>query len=344
MLSSLLESIHVGYRSTVFAAIGLREYTKSGFERASLSFTPGALDKDLKEKTIIVTGANSGLGFSTAKEFAQRGANVLMLCRNPQAGAKAKDEIVKETGNQHVQVAICDVSLLHSVKSFADSFVAEHKPLHVLVNNAGAMSTKRELTSEGIETSFALNSLGTYFLTRLLTPVLESTDDARVVTVSSAGMYNKALDADDLEFEKLNPYDGVMSYAQDKRRQVEMTNRWAEEQTTKYGSGKERVLFYTMHPCWTETPGVEKSLPGFYNALKNSLRTPQQGCDTTIWASISDEVRVKAQPGSFLQDRAPARQHLIGAGTQTTKQEVDKFIEKCDAIIEKVLGPGAKTW
>ena len=85
-------------------------------------------------------------------------------------------------------------------------------------------------------------------------------------------------------------------------------------------------------------------LPTGFSHQQSSLRTTEQGCDTTIWAAITQEAREKAPPGSFLQDRKPVSQHLYGAGTQSKPEEVDRFIQKLDSYIEKIIGPGSKTW
>lgn len=191
------------------------------------------------------------------------------------------------------------------------------------------MVHERKMTPDNLETNFSTNTLGTYYLTKALIPLLTAASpDARVVTVSSGGMYNEKLDTTDLQFEKMKTFDGVKAYAQNKRAQVELTNRWAELYPN--------INFYSMHPGWCATPGVEKSLPSLYK-FKNQLRAPSEGADTIIWAAASEEVK-KYPSGSFFQDRKVVGQHLPLSGTQSKPEEVDVLISKLDEILGKIVG------
>ena len=157
---------------------GLNEYTKAGYTRASRSFTPTALDVNLDAKSILVTGANSGLGKICAIEFASRGAHVHLLCRDAVRGGEARDEIIAKSKNSKVELHVVDISSMEQIKKFSEAFEGK---LDVLVNNAGVLMTERLVTSEGIESSFATNTLGTYFLTESLVQALERSEAPRVV-------------------------------------------------------------------------------------------------------------------------------------------------------------------
>ncbi|KAI8854700.1 hypothetical protein BC829DRAFT_159280 [Chytridium lagenaria] len=146
-------------------------------------------------------------------------------------------------------------------------------------------------------------------------PILEKTGNARVVSVSSGGMFNKKLDASDLQFEK-GKFDGVLAYAQTKRQQVELTEKWAKDFPT--------VRFYSMHPGWADTVGVQTSIPTFHEYMKDRLRTPDQGADTIVWASIAEEAN-KIRNGAFLFDRKEVGQHLFLAGTTAPAGEIDNL-------------------
>ena len=108
----------------------------------------------------MVTGANAGLGLVCAREFAKHGGTVYMVCRNPQRGQEAKEQIIKDTGNAKVELHILDLGDAKAVKAFAEEFVNANKPLDVLVNNAGCMIHERKLTEDGLETNFATNTFG----------------------------------------------------------------------------------------------------------------------------------------------------------------------------------------
>ncbi|XP_030314480.1 dehydrogenase/reductase SDR family member 12 isoform X2 [Calypte anna] len=167
------------YRNAVWFVKGLREYTRCGYEAASLHFNPDDVEVNVAGRCFLVTGANSGIGKATAKEIARRGGTVHLVCRNKERAEVARDEIVTETGNQNIFLHILDISNPKEIWKFAEKFKAEHK-LHVLINNAGCMVNNRELTEDGLEKNFATNTLGTYILTTALLPLLEKEADARV--------------------------------------------------------------------------------------------------------------------------------------------------------------------
>lgn len=240
-------------RVAQFLALGYANFGARGFRANEASFTKTALDVDLTGKNYIVTGATSGLGKVTARELARRGGTVHILCRDSGRGRAVQDSIIEETGNDKVQIHVCDISRLKDIASFSEKWVASDKPIAALVNNAGVMLHHRQKSEDGYEMGFATNTLGTFALTEMLLPALEKGGNSRVVTVSSAGMLTECLEKDDLEGTKLSKndkIDGSAQYSRSKRHQVAITEYWAR----KYGS---RGIFWaSMHPGWAGTPGV----------------------------------------------------------------------------------------
>ncbi|KAM4123463.1 hypothetical protein ACB094_01G161000 [Castanea mollissima] len=288
------------WRSTVFGVYGYLNFTKSGFIEHSKKFKPEDIQTRINEKNCIVTGANSGLGFAEAEGLASRGATVYMVCRNKERGEAALSKIQSTTGNQNVHLEVCDLSSVSDIKSFASRFSSKDVPIHVLVNNAGLLEHKRVTTSEGCV------SICTYSVTELMLPLLKkAAPDARVITVSSGGMYTAPLTTD-LQYSDRN-FNGVDQYARNKRVQVALTEKWAETYKNK-GIG-----FYSMHPGWAETPGVAKSLPGLSERLSGNLRTSEEGADTIIWLAL--QPKEKLVSGAFYFDRAEAPKHLMFSAT-----------------------------
>ncbi|XP_076899315.1 uncharacterized protein LOC143553157 [Bidens hawaiensis] len=321
-INSLAMFLLKAWRSTAFGAYGYLNFTKSGFLEHSKNFNPEDMNRRIDGKNCIVTGANSGIGYATAHGLASRGATVYMVCRNKERGEDAVSKIQSSTSNQNVHLEVCDLSSVNDLKSFTSRFKEKDIPVHVLVNNAGLLENTRVTTSEGYELNFAVNVLGTYAMTELLLPLLEKTQpDARVITVSSGGMYTAPLTTD-LQFNN-GKFNGVDQYARNKRTQVALTEKWAE----KYGD--KGIGFYSMHPGWAETPGVAKSLPSFSKSFEGKLRTSEEGADTVIWLAL--QPKEKLVSGGLYFDRAEASKHLPFAATKSSHAAIDSIIDTLDS-------------
>ncbi len=144
----------------------------------------------MKSKTILITGANSGIGLETAKNLAKTGAKIWMMARNEQKGKQAVDEVRALSGNANVHLQLIDLASLESVRNAAKSLLEQNERIDVLVNNAGLIKMKKEHTEDGFETVFGVNHLGPYLLTRLLLDRIRKTaqahGEARTIFVSSA--------------------------------------------------------------------------------------------------------------------------------------------------------------
>ncbi|XP_053732833.1 dehydrogenase/reductase SDR family member 12 isoform X2 [Synchiropus splendidus] len=216
------------------------------------------------------------------------------------------------------------MSSARQVWEFGQNF-SQNNSLHVLINNAGCMVNQRELTEEGLEKNFATNTLGTYILTMVLIPILKKAEDPRVVTVSSGGMLTQKLNVDDLQFEKAT-FDGTMAYAQNKRQQVIMTERWA--------ALHKDIHFSSMHPGWADTPAVQSSMPSFHAKMANKLRTEAMGADTAVWLAIS-AAAAKQPSGLFFQDRAAVATHLPLAWSKSSSLDQEKLMLVLEELAQK---------
>ncbi|GKU90739.1 hypothetical protein SLEP1_g4695 [Rubroshorea leprosula] len=317
------------WRATAFGVYGYLNFTKNGFMEHSKKFRPEDMEISIEGKNCMVTGANSGIGYATAEGLASRGATVYMVCRNKEKGEAALSKIQSSTGNSNVHLEVCDLSSVSEIKSFATRFSSKDVPVHVLINNAGLLEQKRIITSEGYELNFAVNVLGTYAITESMLPLLEkAAPDARVITVSSGGMYTTPLTNDlQVEFSDEN-FDGVEQYARNKRVQVALTEKWAEMYKNK-GIG-----FFSMHPGWAGTPGVANSLPSFEKKFSGKLRTSEEGADTVIWLAL--QPKEKLVSGAFYFDRAEAPKHLMFAGTRQSHTIIDSIMNTLHSMFTNV--------
>lgn len=318
-------------RVVQFLAYGYTNFGARGYNAHARHFKPNALDVDLQGAHVVVTGATSGLGRVTAHALAERHATVHLVCRDTTRGEAVRDSILSATVDATVHVHRCDLSSLADVSDLAAHLTSEDVPIRVLVNNAGMMTHEWCDSKDGLESAFATNTLGTFALTELLRPLLRRADGgARVVNVSSGGMLTEQLHVDDLQGRDLCKADGSMDgaaqYARCKRRQVAMTEFWAR----RYAD--DGIFWASMHPGWAGTPGLEKSMPDFYNATKNQLRSEDQGADTIVYLAIANDV-LSFRSGDFFFDRKPAVKHLWLGGTQYANAEVDRMMVRLGEIV-----------
>ena len=169
---------------------------------------------DQSGKTVIVTGANTGVGFETALALYENGAHVVLAGRDLKKIEAAIASIEKLKGNGSVEAGIIDLASLKSVKQFAESFIKNYKQLDLLINNAGVMVPPESKTTEGYELQFGVNFLGHFALTGYLFPLLEKTPGSRIITVSSLAYLRGIIDFDNLRSE--NSYDPMREYCQSK--------------------------------------------------------------------------------------------------------------------------------
>jgi len=169
---------------------------------------------DLSGKTVLVTGANSGIGFETARMIAANGATTLLACRDPERAAAAESRILAAHPDATVEVLLVDLADLSSVRRAAAAFATRRDRLDVLINNAGVMLQTRSETADGFEASFGTNHLGHFALTGLLLGALAKAPGARIVTVSSTGHRFGPIAFDDLQLE--NGYTMLRAYGQSK--------------------------------------------------------------------------------------------------------------------------------
>jgi NAD(P)-dependent dehydrogenase (short-subunit alcohol dehydrogenase family) len=169
---------------------------------------------DVRGKTVLVTGATSGIGLEAAVELARRGARVAIVGRDPARTDAARHAIRARSGSDAASHLLCDFSVQAQVRALADAFRARHGRLEILINNAGAVNKARRLTPEGIEATFAVNHLGYFLLTNLLLDLLRTSAPARVVSVASVAHRRGTLDFDDLGFAR--GYSIMRAYARSK--------------------------------------------------------------------------------------------------------------------------------
>ncbi len=304
---------------------GMLSFSRYGYHFRKKTWNP--MTAYLKGRTVLVTGATSGLGQAAAFECARLGAKTIVVGRHSRKVESICSEISAETGNERVLGEVADLSIKADIRSLAGKLERVAPQIHVLINNAGAMFGQRAETVEGLERSLAVNLVGPFLLTVLLLPKLKASAPSRVINVSSGGMYTQRLAADDLAY-KNSPYNGEKAYARAKRGLVVLSEIMAQ----KYE--KYRIAVNAMHPGWTQTPGIKASLPKFYNLTRSILRSPEQGADTILWLAAAEEAA--GASGGFWFDRRPHVTHVF-SGTAETEAERGRFLSELEKIAEVKL-------
>ncbi|MET0135011.1 MAG: oxidoreductase [Kibdelosporangium sp.] len=249
---------------------------------------------DQAGRTFVVTGANSGLGYVTAKELARHGARVVLAVRNETKGKAALAELLAEQPQAKAEIRLLDLADLDSVRAFADGIASDDVPVDVLVNNAGVMMPPRSLTKQGFETQFAANHLGHFALTGLLFDRLKASPAARVVTVSS-GLHKRGfIHFDDLNGER--KYSPTAFYAQSKYANV----LFALELDRRLRAAGVPMLSVLAHPGYAATnlqasgpTGIAKLLMKLGNRLM--AQDVSMGALPQLYAATATEV----QSGQF---------------------------------------------
>ncbi len=240
----------------------------------------------MKDKVVLVTGANSGIGRAASLALAKKGATVVMVARNKERGEAARSEIIRESQNASVDLLLADLSSLESVRQLAAEFQRKYSRLHVLINNAGLFNQRRHVTMDGYEDTFATNYLAPFLLTNLQLDLLKASAPSRIINVSSVGHYSRHINFDDLNLEK--EYGGWKAYGQSKLALVLFTHELAKK---LQGTG---VTVNSVHPGTVATNIWSRPLGpvGFIMALpKLFMTTPKQGAETIVYLASSPDAK-----------------------------------------------------
>lgn len=261
-----------------------------------MSLWPGAKLPDLAGKTVIVTGANSGIGYYTALELARAGAEVILACRSAAKGEAAAAKVDAQAPDRARFMAL-DLADFASVQAFAGAFKETHGKLDILVNNAGVMALpRREVTAQGFERQFGVNFLGHFLLTALLLTTLMDAPAPRVIQLSSIAHRQGRMAFDDLQYERA--YKPWPAYQQSKLAMLV----FAEELQRRSDAGGWGLLSLAAHPGIAETELVANG-PGNKSLMAMALNLGKlfvtQPGDAGAWPTILAAVDTAVKPGAY---------------------------------------------
>lgn len=278
---------------------------------------------DMNNKLCVITGANSGIGFETAKELAKQGAFIVMACRNEDKAESAKREILRESPSSGVDIVLCDFSIQSEIRAAADQIKASYEKIDVLINNHGFIAGSYNETVDGLEETFGVNHIGYFLFTNLLLDHVKAAGSARIINVASDAHKGGEFDPSNLQLKQNYSY--WKAYQNSKLFNILFTIELAERLK---GTG---VTANCLHP------GVIKSNFGsnstfliriFWKLAGPFMKSNKQGAQTTIYLATSDEV--KEVNGAYFKNskvKAPADHAL-------DKEAAEKLWEISEQLCE----------
>lgn len=234
-------------------------------------------------KVCVVTGGNTGIGKETARGLAQRGATVVLACRDVGKGEAARDDIARATGRGDVEVIALDLGSKASIRAFGEELRAKHDRLDVLVNNAGVWQRSRSTTKDGLEATFGVNHVGTWLLTQELLPLLKRSAPSRIVVLSSNVHYRGQMGWDDLQFER-RKFGSLAAYSQSKLANVLFTKALSRRLE---GTG---VAVNAVHPGVVATELARDSPKVVMKIVQLFMLTPEQGAACSLHVATTPEL------------------------------------------------------
>jgi NAD(P)-dependent dehydrogenase (short-subunit alcohol dehydrogenase family) len=290
---------------------------------------------DQAGRVVVVTGANTGIGYEAAAVLAHRGAHVVLAVRNLEKGNAALARIVAASPGADVTLQHLDLTALDSVRCAADALRAAYPRIDLLINNAGVMWTSKLLTKDGFELQFGTNHLGHFALTGLLLDQLLGVRESRVVTVSSLGhRLRAAIHFDDLQWERR--YDRIAAYGQSKLANLLFTY---ELQRRLAAAPDAKTIAVAAHPGGSNTE-LARNLPGIFAPLKAVLgpvlfQSPAMGALPTLRAATDASAQGGQYygPDGFLEQRG--RPKVVQSSAQSHDEELQRRLW---AVSEELTG------
>jgi len=237
-------------------------------------------------KVCLVTGATDGIGKVSARVLAEKGAKVIIVGRNPEKSATVLAELKSSSGNENIDLLMADLAVMQEVRDLAEQVISHYDRLDILLNNAGGYFAKHELTSDGLERTFALNHMSYFLLTNKLMELLKSSAPARIVNVSSDAHYGI-----DMEFENLNgeqEYKAWKAYQKSKLANVLFTYELLKKVPAD-------ITVNCLHPGFVATNFGHNNGGFFGPVLKIAQRIsaidPEEGAKTSIFLCSAPEVK-----------------------------------------------------
>lgn len=277
----------------------------------------------MNNKLCVITGANAGIGFETAKSLAQKGAYIVMVCRNEDKARVARQQIINETNNPGIEIILCDFAIQSEIREAARNIQQTYKQVDVLINNHGFLAAKKEETVDGLEKTFAVNHIGYFLFTNLLLPAIKAAENGRIINVASTAHRKGEFNTDNLQLQ--TGFKPVKAYNNSKLFNILFTKALAKRLADT------NVTANCLHP------GVIASnfalngsgfLKWFFTFARPFLPSPEEGAETSVYLASSPEV--ENVNGAYFKNKKAT------APSKTARDE--EAAEKLWEISEKFCG------
>ena len=264
----------------------------------------------MEGKTILITGANSGIGFATARNLSEQGCHIILVCRNEKRGEEARQNIIDTTGNREIELLVADLSSQQDIRRLAEQVEEHYSKIDVLINNAGGVFGQYQVSEDGFEMTFAVNYLAPFLLSQLLDK-LKVSGSGRIINIASV-MQDKKFNPDDAINQTSSSYSGMQAYKTAKTAVLMMT----------YYMGKRLadsgITVNALHPGFIYTPQATRMSPKLFRPLmKLFSKNPEQGAARPVYLAASSEV--KGVTGEFFKDNKTERTSPVSYNEELQK-------------------------
>jgi len=280
----------------------------------------------MKDKICLITGATDGIGKETARCLGKQNAQLILVGRNPEKGEKVQKKLIAITGNDQIDIMTADLSNMNAIQKLSAEIHKKYNKLNVLINNAGAFFSKREITDDGFEKTFALNHLGYFLLTKLLLDLIKKGKTPRIINVASGAHIGATLDFDNLQGK--NDYSGWAAYKRSKLMNIMFTYKLAEllKDTP--------ITVNTLHPGFVRTRFGDNNTGivgiGLNLVKKIGAISIKKGAETSVFLATSPTV--KGVSGKYFVKCKPEK----SSSSSYNKSDIDRLWRTTDECLSSL--------
>jgi NAD(P)-dependent dehydrogenase (short-subunit alcohol dehydrogenase family) len=280
----------------------------------------------MKDKICLITGATDGIGKETARCLGKQNAQLILVGRNPEKGEKVQKKLIAITGNDQIDIMTADLSNMNAIQKLSAEIHKKYNKLNVLINNAGAFFSKREITDDGFEKTFALNHLGYFLLTKLLLDLIKKGKNPRIINVASGAHIGATLDFDNLQGK--NDYSGWAAYKRSKLMNIMFTYKLAEllKDTP--------ITVNTLHPGFVRTRFGDNNTGivgiGLNLVKKIGAISIKKGAETSVFLATSPTV--KGVSGKYFVKCKPEK----SSSSSYNKSDIDRLWRTTDECLSSL--------